>query len=408
MATKRSRLPTAKAVQPPTAYALLPAFCRRHLPSGRRLRSKEVQRGRHHYHALLGIDASRQGGRTSQEASRQAARGTSAHAPQRRVRVVARHRPGAGCARGVDDGVRHLDAGLQQQGGNGLPTKAAAAAGVAAAKVQQPGRPPAPPSPVQTQSGHCRRHVAQPPGRPGQGASSQALSPTRSQVQHAAFSARAARMLAPPALPRGKVRRVDKALFRLTAQRRLQNTIAASGRREEHVTIDGKASELHHVAATATVRRGAVMRAADTVGQTHTPAVPLQMAPLRQCRISTCTRYSRCNGTYWSLPASAARRHSTPPAPRQPSPATPSSPPRLLRFAGLQCPLASLQMPGPSHRIHSVLVAVLAQEGKARQVAQPAAVALRQRRLQLCSLQPPHLERNGAMGKVGREAGDRQ
>ena len=41
MATKRSRFPAAKAAQPPTAYALLPAFWRRHLPSGRRLRGGE-------------------------------------------------------------------------------------------------------------------------------------------------------------------------------------------------------------------------------------------------------------------------------------------------------------------------------------------------------------------------------
>ena len=38
MAMKRRMLPTAKAAQPAKAYALLPAFCRRHLPSGRRLR----------------------------------------------------------------------------------------------------------------------------------------------------------------------------------------------------------------------------------------------------------------------------------------------------------------------------------------------------------------------------------
>jgi hypothetical protein len=37
MAMKRRMLPRANALQPPTEYALLPAFCRRHLPSGRRL-----------------------------------------------------------------------------------------------------------------------------------------------------------------------------------------------------------------------------------------------------------------------------------------------------------------------------------------------------------------------------------
>lgn len=37
MAMKRRMLPSAKALHPVKAYVLLPAFCRRHLPSGRRL-----------------------------------------------------------------------------------------------------------------------------------------------------------------------------------------------------------------------------------------------------------------------------------------------------------------------------------------------------------------------------------
>ena len=45
MATKRMMLPDANAAHPPNEYALLPAFCLRHLPSGRRLRRPRESTG---------------------------------------------------------------------------------------------------------------------------------------------------------------------------------------------------------------------------------------------------------------------------------------------------------------------------------------------------------------------------
>ena len=48
---------------------------------------------------------------TAKQAERRRRSGGSS--PQR-VRVCARHHPGAGCARGVDDGVGHLHAGLPE------------------------------------------------------------------------------------------------------------------------------------------------------------------------------------------------------------------------------------------------------------------------------------------------------
>lgn len=157
IATKRSTLPSANAPQPPHEYALLPAFCRRHLPSGRRLRQQ--QRGR----AGDVCEAQRRRQHDQREPKGTRRQPTAAAAaPERRVGPVRGHRPRAGRPGGVDDRVRHLDAAGSGRGTSGDVWPAADAGsgggGGGIARMLQQGSPSLP-----KHYHHAARNVQQSP-----------------------------------------------------------------------------------------------------------------------------------------------------------------------------------------------------------------------------------------------------